>query len=188
MRLLLKMPILQVRNFKAYYDGSLGLRSAEFLADYSDKKGHLGVGGEAYGFYEDLIVKAMDKGFQMGIHAIGDKVNREVLNIFERYFKKNPSSKNLRHRIEHAQVVHPDDFSRFAKLNIIASMEPAHAVVEDMPWAMGRVGMKRVLGTYAWRALRKNNTTMIFNSDFTGSDPSFFYGMYSAITKRKLSD
>ena len=66
-------------------------------------------------------------------------------------------------------------------------MEPAHAV-EDMPWAMGRIGQKRVLGAYAWRTLRKKNTMIIFNSDFTGSDPSFFYGMYSAITKRKLSD
>jgi predicted amidohydrolase YtcJ len=178
---------LQVKNFKAYYDGSLGSRGAEFLEDYSDQKGHKGVGGEAYGFYEELIVKAMDKGFQMGIHAIGDKANRDVLNIFENYYKKNPSSKNLRHRIEHAQVVHPDDFSRFAELNVIASMEPAHAV-EDMPWAMGRIGRKRVLGAYAWRTLRKKNTTIIFNSDFTGSDPSFFYGMYSAITKKKLSD
>jgi len=148
---------LHVKNFKAYYDGSLGSRGAEFLEDYSDQKGHRGVGGEAYGFYEDLIKKAMDKGFQMGIHAIGDKANRDVLNIFENYFEKNPSSKELRHRIEHAQVVHPDDFSRFAELNIIASMEPAHAV-EDMPWAMGRVG----------------------------NNPSFFYGMYSAITKKKL--
>lgn len=178
---------LQVKNFKAYYDGSLGSRGAEFLEDYSDQKGHRGVGGEAYGFYEELITKAMDKGFQMGIHAIGDKANREVLNIFENYFEKNPSSKDLRHRIEHAQVVHPNDFSRFAQLNIIASMEPAHAV-EDMPWAMGRVGQKRVLGAYAWRTLRRNNATVIFNSDFTGSDPSFFYGMYSAITKKKLGE
>ena len=178
---------LQVKNFKAYYDGSLGSRGAEFLEDYSDQKGHRGVGGEAYGFYEDLIVKAMDQGFQMGIHAIGDKANRDVLNVFENYYQKNPASKKLRHRIEHAQVVHPDDFPRFAELNIIASMEPAHAV-EDMPWAMGRVGMKRVLGAYAWRTLRKNNAKIIFNSDFTGSDPSFFYGMYSAITKKKLSD
>ena len=63
-------------------------------------------------------------------------------------------------------------------------MEPAHAV-EDMPWAIDRVGEKRALGAYAWRTLRNNNTTVIFNSDFTGSDPSFFYGMHCAITKEK---
>ena len=178
---------LQVKNFKAYYDGSLGSRGAEFLEDYSDRKGHRGVGGEAYGFYESLVTKAMSKGFQMGIHAIGDKANRDVLDIFERYFQENPASKELRHRIEHVQVVHPDDFPRFAELNIIASMEPAHAV-EDMPWAMGRIGYKRAEGAYAWRTLQQNKAKVIFNSDFTGSDPSFFYGMYCAITKKKLGE
>ena len=175
---------LHVRGFKGYYDGSLGSRGAEFLEGYSDKKGHTGVGGRAYGFYDSLMIKALDKDFQLAIHAIGDKANRDVLNLFENYFEKNPESKKLRHRIEHAQVVHPDDFSRFGQLNVIASMEPAHAV-EDMPWAVLRIGIERVLGAYAWRTLRKNNTTVIFNSDFTGSDPSFFYGMYCAITKRK---
>ena len=178
---------LQVRGFKGYYDGSLGSRGAKFLEDYSDKKGHTGVGGKAYGFHEDLITKAMDQGFQLAIHAIGDKANRDVLDLYENYFKINPESKYLRHRIEHVQVVHPEDFSRFSKLNIIASMEPAHAV-EDMPWAIDRVGEKRALGAYAWRTLRENNATVIFNSDFTGSDPSFFYGMYSAITKKKLDE
>lgn len=175
---------LQVKNFKGYYDGSLGSRGAEFLEEYSDKKGHTGVGGVAYGFYDDLVRKAMDKGFQMAIHAIGDKANRKVLDFYEDYFKTNPESKQLRHRIEHAQVVHSDDFPRFAELNIIASMEPAHAL-EDMPWAISRIGIQRAKGAYAWRTLRENNVKVIFNSDFTGSDPSFFYGMYSAITKNK---
>jgi predicted amidohydrolase YtcJ len=175
---------LHVRGFKGYYDGSLGSRGAEFLEEYTDKKGHTGVGGEAYGFYDSLMIKALDKDFQLAIHAIGDKANRKVLDLYENYFEKNPKSKALRHRIEHAQVVHPDDFPRFAELNVTASMEPAHAV-EDMPWAVLRIGIDRVLGAYAWRTLRKNNTTVIFNSDFTGSDPSFFYGMYCAITKRK---
>ena len=175
---------LQVRNFKGYYDGSLGSRGAKFLEDYSDKKGHTGVSGKAYGFHKEMIQKAMDKGFQLAIHAIGDKANRDVLDLYENYFKKNPKSKELRHRIEHVQIVHPEDFSRFSKLNIVASMEPAHAV-EDMPWAIDRVGEKRAKGAYAWRTLRNNNATVIFNSDFTGSDPSFFYGMHSAITKKK---
>lgn len=178
---------LHVKNFKAYYDGSLGSRGAEFLEEYSDQHGHTGVGGEAYGFYKDLVEKAMSKGFQMGIHAIGDKANRDVLNLFEDHFLRNSKSKELRHRIEHAQVVHPEDFPRFAQLNIIASMEPAHAV-EDMPWAIDRVGEERVKGAYAWRTLRQNKAMVIFNSDFTGSDPSFFYGMYSAITKKKQGE
>lgn len=178
---------LQVRNFKAYYDGSLGSRGAKFLEDYSDKKGHTGVGGKAYGFHEEIIIKGLDAGFQLAIHAIGDKANRDVLDLYENYFKTNPKSKELRHRIEHVQIVHPDDFSRFSKLNVIASVEPAHAV-EDMPWAINRVGEKRAKGAYAWRTLRNNNTTIIFNSDFTGSDPSFFYGVHSAITKKKRTE
>lgn len=175
---------LHVRGFKGYYDGSLGSRGAEFLEEYSDRKGHTGVGGEAYGFYDSLMIRALDKDFQLAIHAIGDKANRKVLDLFENYFEQHPNSRNLRHRIEHAQVVHPDDFPRFSELNVTASMEPAHAV-EDMPWAVLRIGIDRVLGAYAWRTLRQNKTTVIFNSDFTGSDPSFFYGMYCAITKRK---
>jgi hypothetical protein len=175
---------LQVKTFKAYYDGSLGSRGAEFIEAYSDKPGHFGVGGEAYGFHPEMITKILDKGFQLAIHAIGDKGNRDVLDFYEQYFKTNPKSKELRHRIEHAQIVHPNDFSRFSKLNLIASMEPAHAV-EDVPWAVDRVGNERMKGAYAWRTLRKENTTVIFNSDFTGSDPSFFYGMHSAITKKK---
>ena len=178
---------LQVRNFKAYYDGSLGSRGAKFLEEYSDKKNHTGVSGKAYGFHQDMITKALDAGFQLAIHAIGDKANRDVLDLYESYFKINPKSKDLRHRIEHVQILHPDDFSRFSKLNIIASMEPAHAV-EDMPWAIDRVGEKRAKGAYAWRTLRNNNATIIFNSDFTGSDPSFFYGMHSAITKKKRTE
>ena len=178
---------LQVRGFKGYYDGSLGSRGAEFLEDYSDKKGHTGVGGKEYGFHEEMIKKALDKGFQLAIHAIGDKANRDVLDLYETYFITNPESKKLRHRIEHVQVVHPEDFARFGALNVVASMEPAHAV-EDMPWAIDRVGNDRVLGAYAWRTLRKNNATVIFNSDFTGSDPSFFYAMYNAITKKKKGE
>ncbi|MAD98012.1 MAG: hypothetical protein CMB99_11865 [Flavobacteriaceae bacterium] len=175
---------LQVTGFKGYYDGSLGSRGAKFLEPYSDKKDYTGVSGLAYGFDKDLMIKALDKGFRLAIHAIGDQANRDVLDLYEGYFKDHPDSQQLRHRIEHVQVVHPDDFKRFAPLNITASMEPAHAV-EDMPWAIDRIGEERAKGAYAWRTLRQNQAKVIFNSDFTGSDPSFFYGIYCAITKKK---
>ena len=178
---------LQVKTFKAYYDGSLGSRGANFIEDYSDMSGHKGVASADYGFHSDMITKAMDAGFQLAIHAIGDKGNRDVLDFYENYFKENPKSKELRHRIEHAQIVHPDDFKRFGDLNIIASMEPGHAV-EDMPWAIDRIGEERAKGGYAWRTLRKNNATVIFNADYSGTDPSFFYGAYCAITKQKRDD
>jgi len=178
---------LQVKTFKAYYDGSLGSRGANFIEDYSDMPGHKGVSSKDYGFHEDIVKKAMDAGFQLAIHAIGDKGNRDVLDFYNNYFKENQESKELRHRIEHAQIVHPDDFKRFGELNIVASMEPGHAV-EDMPWAIDRVGEERAKGGYAWRTLRKNNTTVIFNADYSGTDPSFFYGAYCAITKQKRDD
>jgi len=178
---------LQVRTFKAYYDGSLGSRGAKFLDDYSDQHGHTGVCGKEYGFHADVVEKVMDAGFQMAIHAIGDKANRDVLDFYENYFEKNPNAKDKRHRIEHVQIVHPDDFPRFSQLNIIASMEPAHAV-EDMPWAIDRVGEERMKGGYAWRTLRQNKARIIFNSDLAGTDPNFFYGMYCAITRKKRAD
>lgn len=178
---------LQVTGFKGYYDGSLGSRGAKFLEDYTDKKGHTGVSGMAYGFDAGIMKKAMSKGFRLAVHAIGDKGNRDVLDLYQDYFKLHPEAKELRHRIEHVQVVHPDDFERFQALNITASMEPAHAV-EDMPWAIDRIGKERAKRAYAWRTLRRNKAHVVFNSDFTGSDPSFFYGLYCALTKKKLND
>ncbi len=177
----------QVRTFKAYYDGSLGSRGAKFLDDYEDMDGHTGVCGVEYGFHPDVVEKVLDAGFQLAIHAIGDKANRDVLDFYEAYYDKNPKSKALRHRIEHVQIVHPDDFSRFSELNVIASMEPAHAV-EDMPWAIDRVGKERIKGGYAWRTLREQGTAIIFNSDLAGTDPDFFYGMHCAITRKKRND
>ncbi len=175
--------MLVTRAVKAYYDGALGSRGAWLLDDYSDKAGHRGVGGENYGFNEDLNAQAMKAGFQVGIHAIGDAGNRAALDVFERVFKEDPSTAGNRHRIEHAQVLHPDDIPRFGQLGIIASMEPPHAM-EDKSWAEDRLGPERILGAYAWRSLRETNAVLIFNSDNPGSDHSIFYGLHSAITRQ----
>lgn len=172
-----------VRSVKAYYDGSLGIRGARMIEDYSDKSGHKGVSGEAYGYDEDLVAEMMGLGYQTGVHAIGDAGNREVLNFFERVYAKHPTAINNRNRIEHAQVVHPDDFTRFHQLNIIASMEPPH-MAEDLDWAEERVGKERIKGAYAWRTMRRNGVPITFNSDLTGSDHSIFYGLYAAIARK----
>jgi len=105
------------------------------------------------------------------------------LDVFERVFKEDPSTAGNRHRIEHAQVLHPDDIPRFGELGIIASMEPPHAM-EDKSWAEDRLGPERILGAYAWRSLRETNAVLIFNSDNPGSDHSIFYGLHSAITRQ----
>src|SRR5437763_1957323 len=160
---------LQVRSVKAFYDGALGSRGAQLLEDYSDRPGHRGTGGSEYGFRADVLTDMMDKGYQVSIHAIGDRANRETLDFFERAFAKNPAARAARHRIEHAQVVSARDIPRFAELGIIASIQPGHAV-EDMAWAENRVGPDRIKGAYAWRSLRRAGARLVLSSDLPGSD------------------
>ncbi|MBK6797399.1 MAG: amidohydrolase [Acidobacteria bacterium] len=175
--------MLTVRAVKAYYDGALGSRGARLLADYSDKPGHKGVSGEQYGFDRTLVSDMMKAGFQVAIHAIGDAGNRETLDFIESVIKEKPAVRGNRNRIEHAQVVHPDDFQRFRQLELIASMEPAHCA-EDKTWAESRLGPERVKGAYAWRTMLEYGVRLIFNSDLPGSDHDIFYGLHAAITRR----
>jgi predicted amidohydrolase YtcJ len=174
---------LTVRSVKAYYDAALGSRGARLLADYADKPGHRGVSGAQYGFDQQLVAELMRGGFQVAVHAIGDAGNRETLDFIEKVEASKPELKANRHRIEHAQVVHPNDFKRFAQLEVIASMEPPHCV-EDKTWAEARLGPERVKGAYAWRTLRRAGARLVFNSDLVGSDHNIFYGLHAAITRR----
>ncbi|MDH3747359.1 MAG: amidohydrolase [Gammaproteobacteria bacterium] len=175
--------MLVTRTVKAYYDGALGSRGARLLYDYSDMPGHRGISGDSYGFNETLMAEAMRAGFQIAIHAIGDAGNREALDILERIIDGSPATGTLRHRIEHAQVLHPDDLPRIGALGFIASMEPPHAM-EDKAWAEKRLGPERILGAYAWRSLRETNAALTFNSDNPGSDHNIFYGLHSAIARK----
>jgi predicted amidohydrolase YtcJ len=176
-------PMLTVRSVKAYYDAALGSRGARLIADYSDRPGHRGVSGADYGFDQELAAEMMRSGFQIGVHAIGDAGNRETLAFLESVIESAPATKALRHRVEHAQVVHPEDFSRFAPSGIIAAMQPPHCV-EDMSWAEDRLGPERVKGAYAWRTLRKEGVPLTFSADLAGSDHNIFYGLHAAITRR----
>ncbi len=175
--------MLITRSVKAFYDGALGSRGAELLDDYADRPSHRGTGGAAFGFRPDPLTMMMGKGFQIVIHAIGDRANRETLDFFERAFAANPAARAGRHRIEHAQVLSPADIPRFAALGVIASMQPGHAV-EDMAWAEQRVGRERVKGAYAWRTLRRAGARMVLSSDLPGSDYHIFYELHAAITRR----
>ena len=174
---------LTTRSVKAFYDGALGSRGARLLDDYSDRPGHRGVSGTQYGFDQALVADMMKAGFQVAIHAIGDAGNRETLDFIESVLTAQPDARMLRHRIEHAQVLHPDDVPRFARLGVIASMQPPHCV-EDKGWAEARLGPVRVKGAYAWRTLRRAGARLAFNSDLTGSDHDIFYGLHAAITRR----
>jgi predicted amidohydrolase YtcJ len=175
--------MLTTRSVKAFYDGALGSRGARLLDDYSDRPGHRGVSGTGYGFDQSLASDMMKAGFQIAVHAIGDAGNRETLDFIDSVLKAQPEARALRHRIEHAQVLHPDDVPRFARLGVIASMEPPHCV-EDKAWAEARLGPQRVKGAYAWRTLRLAGARLAFNSDLIGSDHDIFYGLHSAITRR----
>lgn len=177
---------LAIRSVKAYYDAALGSRGARLLEDYADMPGHRGTSGDEYGFDQELVARMMKGGFQVGIHAIGDAGNRETLDFIEGVLAESPQTRDQRHRIEHAQVVHPDDFSRFASMEVIASMEPPHCV-EDKTWAEDRLGPERIRGAYAWRTLRRAGARITFNSDLSGSDHSIFYGLHSAMTRRDKS-
>jgi predicted amidohydrolase YtcJ len=174
---------LTVRGVKAFYDGAMGSRGALFLAPYSDRPDHYGVGGAEYGFDAGRMTAMMQAGFQVTIHAIGDRANREALDLFERVMAASPAARAARPRMEHAQVVNPSDMPRFAALGVIASMQPSHAV-EDMPWAEARIGADRLKGAYAWRSLRRAGARLVFNSDLPATDYSIFYGLHSAVTRR----
>lgn len=174
---------LFVQSVKGYYDGSLGARGAKLIEEYSDRPGHFGVSGEEYGFFTEEIAAMLQAGFQVNIHAIGDGGNREALHFFRDNFAINPQRKALRNRIEHAQVVHPDDFALYDELDIIAAVQPPF-VAEDKVWTVDRIGLDRAAGAYAWRTFRRHNVPLVFGSDLMGYDWSIFYGLHSAITRQ----
>lgn len=175
--------MLRVRSVKAFYDGALGSRGARLLEDYSDRPGHRGVSGESYGFDEAWVRRMIHGGFQVAIHAIGTAGNRETLDYLESVLSEDSMARSLRHRVEHAQVVHPDDVPRFGELGLVASMEPPHAV-EDKAWAEERLGPERIRWAYAWRTLREAGAELTLNSDLPGSDWDPFYGLHAAVTRR----
>ncbi len=178
--------MVQVRAVKAYYDGALGSRGARLLEDYADSAGHRGVSGDRYGFDRAGVAGLMRAGFQVAVHAIGDAGNREVLAFYDSVFRVAPTTRSLRHRVEHAQVIAPADFALFKSLGLIASMEPPHAV-EDKTWAEARLGPERVKGAYAWRTMRRAGVPITLNSDLPGSDFDFFYGFHAAVTRQDKS-
>jgi predicted amidohydrolase YtcJ len=174
---------LITRSVKGHYDGALGSRGALLLDDYSDLPGQRGTGSHGYGYDHERIAELSRAGFQPAIHAIGDAGNRETLDFVAELFADTASLHALRPRIEHAQIVHPDDFARFADLRVIASMQPPH-MAEDKTWAEQRLGPERILGAYAWRTFRQTGVPLVFSSDLPGSDHDIFYGLHAAVTRR----
>ena len=175
---------LTVRAMKISADGALGSRGAALLEDYSDEPGNRGlVLMEPERIYE-LTLAAAKAGFQTCIHAIGDRANRLVLDLFERMQKEVPSARELRLRIEHAQILDASDIPRFAKLGVIASMQGTHCT-SDMPWASARLGPERVAeGAYVWQKLIKSGATIANGSDFPVEEANPLLGFYASITRQ----
>jgi predicted amidohydrolase YtcJ len=173
-----------LRAVKLYADGALGSRGAALLADYSDQPGNRGLDVMSPGELEKVAEKAFRGGFQPWIHAIGDRGNRQALDAYEKALDAVKPA-DARPRIEHAQVVAPGDFERFAKLGVIASMQPTHAT-SDWSWAEARLGKERTKGSYAWRTFLKAGVRLAGGSDFPVEEESPFLGIYAAVTRQDL--
>jgi predicted amidohydrolase YtcJ len=174
---------LTVRAFKLFADGALGSRGAALLEPYSDAPQTQGNMTTPESEVYSLTRRALEAGFQVCTHAIGDAANRAVLNAYEQAEKEVPDAHDPRLRIEHAQVVAPEDIPRFAKLGIIASMQPTHCT-SDMAWAEKRLGPERVKYAYAWRSVKDSRAHLPLSSDFPGETLNPFYGIFAAITRQ----
>ncbi len=174
---------LTIRSFKIFADGALGSRGAALLEPYSDAPQTKGVMTSPESEVYSLTRRSLQAGFQVCTHAIGDAANRSVLDAYAQAEKEVPASHDPRLRIEHAQVLAPEDIPRFAKLGVIASMQPTHCT-SDMPWAEKRLGPQRIKGAYAWRSVKDSGAHLPLSSDFPGETLNPFYGIYAAITRQ----
>ena len=172
---------LTVRAVKLISDGALGSRGAAMLAPYSDQANQQGLLRMSAAVMEEKIQTALAAGYQVNVHAIGDAANRQVLDGFEAAYKA-VGGRQLRNRIEHAQIVAPSDIARFKQLDLIASMQPTHAT-SDMNMAEDRIGAERLKGAYAWRTFLSQGTLIAGGSDFPVESDNPFFGLYSAVTR-----
>lgn len=173
--------LLSLRSVKISADGALGSRGAAMINSYSDDPGNHGLLFYEQDELNEMVLKTASNGFQTNIHAIGDKANRVVLNAFE-HVRDELLDQDLRHRVEHAQIVSLDDIPRFKELNIIASMQPTHAT-SDKNMAEDRVGSERIKGGYAWQKYLDQGTVLASGSDFPVEHSNPLFGLYSAVTR-----
>jgi hypothetical protein len=206
---------LRYAGYKAWVDGIMGNSSAMFFEPYSHDQANKGMlrdimrpegregaamamtVGEHYtdlppGNLEKLLERAIDTGIPPHVHAIGDKGNRILLDIFEKLLTKHDLvDRDHRWRVIHAQVVHPDDFARFGRLKLVAEINPYH-VSDDMRWMEERIGADRSRGAYAFRRLKNAGAVLIFGSDSPGTNAARYflnpmYGLYAAVSRQTLT-
>lgn len=172
---------LQMRTLKLFADGALGSRGAALLQDYSDDPGNRGLFVTSPEAMAAATAKARRCGVQVATHAIGDRAIRMTLDAYA-HALGNASNSDHRWRIEHVQVLSPEDLPRLAQLHLVASMQPTHAT-SDMPWAEARLGPQRVVWAYAWRKVRDAGVPLALGSDFPVESPDPRLGLYAAVTR-----
>jgi predicted amidohydrolase YtcJ len=175
-----KTDYLNVRSFKIYGDGALGSRGASLLEPYSDDEDNYGFLRSEPQVFDSLAKIIFAKNFQMNTHCIGDSANRAITNIYAKYLK---GKNDRRWRIEHAQVLAENDFTKFGDYNILPSVQPTHAT-SDMDWAHERLGEERVRNAYAYQELLKQNGKLVLGSDFPVEDINPIYGFHSAVARQ----
>jgi predicted amidohydrolase YtcJ len=173
---------LWIRAIKLYADGALGSRGAALLAPYADEPTNSGLLRSRPEHIRTWAEAGLRRGFQVNVHAIGDRGNRIVLDAFESALRTVPTADH-RFRIEHAQVLSPDDIPRFAKLGVIPSMQPTHQT-SDMRWAEARVGPQRIPGAYAWRSLLNTGVVIPSGTDFPVEEVNPLLTFHAAVTRQ----
>jgi predicted amidohydrolase YtcJ len=175
---------LTVRAIKRSIDGALGSRGAWLLESYSDKLDDIGRNTTSVEEIRETAKLAMQHGYQLCVHAIGDRANRETPNIFEQAFKANPARRDLRWRVEHAQHLHTADIPRFGQLGVIASMQGVHCT-SDAPYVVARLGEKRAReGAYVWQKLMKSGAVVTNGTDAPVEDMNPIAGYYATVSRK----
>jgi|HubBroStandDraft_1064217.scaffolds.fasta_scaffold05355_3 predicted amidohydrolase YtcJ len=174
-------PWLKTGALKAFLDGSLGSRTAALFAPYSDAPGTSGLLHLDEAQLAPLAIERDRAGFQLAFHAIGDRANHVALDTFAAVVAAN-GPRDRRDRVEHAQVVAPEEFARFGKLDIVASMQPSH-LLDDGRWASDRLGPERSRGAYAWRSMQQNGVHLAFGTDHPVEPLNPLRGIYACVTR-----
>jgi predicted amidohydrolase YtcJ len=174
---------LTISTLKLYADGALGSRGARMLEPYSDDPGNKGLFVTDPALLKELCSRALENNYQVAIHCIGDAANRKVLEIYSELLEEG---NDRRWRIEHAQIIHPDDFGLFGTYNIVPSVQPTHAT-SDMYWAEDRLGAARMEGAYAYKTLLDQLGWIPNGSDFPVESINPLYGFFASVARKDHS-
>ncbi|MGC2109139.1 MAG: amidohydrolase [Candidatus Korobacteraceae bacterium] len=179
-------PMLHTAMLKGFMDGSLGSRTAALLAPYSDDPGNSGLARYQQGQLSRMAIERSAAGFQIGFHAIGDRAAQMALDAFaeaERSARENNQWRDFRFRIEHDQVIAPDQIEQYRKLGVIASVQPSH-LLTDMNWVVERIGPERAKTSYPWKQFLDSGVRLAFGTDYPVEPITPFRGVYAAVTRK----